>query len=319
MFPDRNMPSKSLSSGIHHQMWNRDLKLKMWLIAVTGIMAFALMLRHGMRFDFASSVHAAGTIGLLLPFALVFDSRRLDQFANLLTGFLCMVAFNFFLSVLTYAGTPLNAPLADEWFVRMDQAMGIDVAKIVTWSRSHPVLYRFFDMTYYSVLPSTLLALIVLGFDRDVTRLRDFVLHFMLGGFITTIIFFFLPAEAPEGHFNFQPTQAQQNFLNHFYALRSGEFRVISMNNLEGLITFPSFHTTWAVLVAYAFRHSRWLFPPMLFLNGAVVLATVILGWHYAADVIGGVLTAGVAVAIARITAGWRFNELLPPTSLQGA
>lgn len=290
-------------------MWNRDLKLKMSLIGFTAIAGIVLMALHGMRFEFQSASHAIGTIGLLLPFAVVFDRRKLNQFANLLTGFLCMVAFNFFLSILTYAGTPLNAPLADEWLANMDTMMGIHVPSVVAWSRSHPWIYRFFDQAYYSVLLSTLLALIVLGFDNDVRRLQDFVLHFILGGLITTVIFFLMPAEAPEGYFNFQPTIAQQRFLDHFYALRAGEFRVISMDNLEGLITFPSFHTTWAILVAYAFRPYRWLFAPMVLLNAAVVGATVILGWHYAIDAVGGILVAAAAIVLARWTANWRYVQ----------
>ena len=297
-------------------MWNRDLKFKIGLIVFTACSACALMLRHGMRFDFSSASSAVGTVALLLPFAIVFDGRKLDQFANLLTGFLCMVVFNFFLSVLTYAGTPLNAPLADEWLVRMDAAMGIHVPAIVDWSRSHPWIYQFFDTAYYSVLPSTLLALIVLGFDRDVTRLQDFVTHFILGGLITTLLFFLLPAEAPEGHFDFVPTAAQQRFLDHFYALRAGNFPLVSMNNLEGLITFPSFHTTWAVLVAWAFRHYRWLCLPMILLNAAVVGATVILGWHYAIDAVGGMLVAGAAIVLARITADWRYERSPAPAAV---
>ena len=93
----------------------------------------------------------------------------------------------------------------------------------------------------------------------------------------------------------------QQNFLQHFHALRAGEFPVVSMSNLEGLITFPSFHTTWALLVAYAFRHYRWFFLPMVLLNLAVVVATMTTGWHYAADVLGGILTAAVAIGIAKL------------------
>ena len=99
-------------------MWNRDLKLKLWLISITGCAAFVLLAKHGMRFDYFSASTAVGTVGLLLPFAVVFDGRKISAFANLLTGFLCMVVFNLFLAILTYAGTPFNAPLADPSILR---------------------------------------------------------------------------------------------------------------------------------------------------------------------------------------------------------
>jgi membrane-associated phospholipid phosphatase len=150
-----------------------------------------------------------------------------------------------------------------------------------------------------------LLALIVLGLDSNVWRLREFVLHFILAGLITTVCFFFLPAACPVGAYGYEATPMQQRFLDHFFALRAGEFPLVSMNNLEGLITFPSFHTTWALLVAYAFRHYRWLFAPMILLNAGVAISTVTTGFHYATDVIGGIVTAAVAVMICDRLAPW--------------
>lgn len=286
-------------------MWNRDLKLKLWLIALTGISAFMLLTVHGMRFDFRSAGKAVGTIGLLFPFAVVFSRRKIDAFANLLTGFLCMVAFNLFLTILTYAGTPIAMPLADELLMKTDAAMSFHLPSIVEWSQQNPQVQNILNLAYFSVLPSTLLALIVNGLARDTTRLQEFVLHFILGGLMTTLVFFLLPAEGPFAGYGYAPRPDQQRFLEHFHALRAGSFRIVSLFHLEGLITFPSFHTTWAVLVAWSFRHYRWLFVPMIILNVAVVVSTMTTGWHYASDVAGGLITAGLAVLISRTLSGW--------------
>lgn len=286
-------------------VWNRDLKFKLTLITITGSAAIVLLIRHNMWFDFRSAATACGTVGLLLPFAVVFNGRNLDAFCNLLTGFLCMVVFNLCLTVLTYAGTPLNAPLADDWLIHADESMGIHLPSIVLWTRSHPSAGWIFERAYFSVLPSTLLAIVVLGFDSDTRRLREFVLHFILGGLITTVLYFFYPAEGPCAAYGYQPPPDQQRFLDHFYSLRAGSFPLVSMSNLEGLITFPSFHTTWALLVAYAFRHYRWIFPPMLLLNLTVVASTVTTGRHYATDVIGGTATTIGAVFLSLLLSHW--------------
>lgn len=286
-------------------MWNRDIKLKLLLITLTAMSAFVLLTVHGMRFDFRSAAKAVGTVGLLLPFAVVFNRRGIDSFANLLTGFLCMVAFNLFLSILTYAGTPFARPLADNLLMSADAALGCHVPSMVQWTHEHPMLQKLLNMAYVSVLPSTLLALVVVGLDRDVTRMRRFVLHFILGGLITTVVFFLLPAEGPFAAYGYQPRPDQQRFLEHFHALRDGRFRVVSLFHLEGLITFPSFHTTWAVLLAWSFRHYRWLWLPMLVLNTAVVISTMTTGWHYASDVVGGILTAAAAVLITQGLSDW--------------
>ncbi|MCA9086720.1 MAG: phosphatase PAP2 family protein [Planctomycetaceae bacterium] len=291
-------------------MLNRDLKVKLWLIWLTACAAFALLIRHGMRFDFRSAGHAAGTVMMLAPFAVVFHHRNIRPFSNMLIGFLCMVVFNVFLTVLTYAGTPLNAPLADVWLMQADESIGIHLPTIVAWCESHPWLHSTLVRVYYTVLPSTILAIIVLGFDNDVRHLREFVMHYILGGLITTVIYFFVPAEAPFGAYGYPARPDQLRFLEHLHALRAGEFRIVSLNNLEGLITFPSFHTTWAALVAYAFRHNRWLFVPMLLLNGGVIASTVMTGWHYGVDVIGGLLVALLAVFLTRLPGDWLHDDM---------
>ncbi len=278
---------------------SRHSTVKVWLILFTATAGLALLIRHGMQLDLRSCGAAVGTVVLLLPFAIAFENRGIPQFANLLTGFLFMVVFNLCLAILTYAGTPLGAPLVDNQLMQLDAAMGIHLPTIVEFSRRHPNMQTCLSMSYASVLPSTLLAIIVLGCDRDVRRLQTFVMTFMVAGLMTTAAFFLMPAEGPFAAYGYEMRADQQRFLDHFVSLRAGQFRVVSMDNLEGLITFPSFHTTWALLLAYAFRPYRRLFAPMLLLNVAVVASTMTTGWHYGSDVAGGILTAVVAVAVA--------------------
>ena len=65
----------------------------------------------------------------------------------------------------------------------------------------------------------------------------------------------------PLAHFPLMATNRRRiKFgLIHFDALRSGERMLITWRDAEGLITFPSFHTTWAILMTIAFRRNRWL------------------------------------------------------------
>jgi len=272
------------------------LQMNLLLISWTGVAAFALLVYHGMQFEFASASAAVGTTILLVPFAVAFQRRGIRPFVNLLTGFLCMVAFTTFLSILTYAGTPLNAPLADDWLKTSDAMLGIHLPLVVEWMSHHPSLKMLFDLAYPSVMFSTLLALVVLGLNEDEWRLQAFVLQFMIAGLITTAFYFAFPAVAPVGSFDYPITPQQEGFLEHFQALRSGELRVVTLRRVEGLVTFPSFHTCWALLLAWGFRHNRWLRFPMLVLNLAVAASTVTTGWHYATDVLGGIGVAAVSV-----------------------
>jgi len=287
---------KMADRATHRRTICSVLQLNLLLISWTGVAAFALLVYHGMRFDFLSASAAVGTTILLAPFAVAFQRRGIRPFVNLLTGFLCMVAFTTVLSILTYAGTPLNAPLADGLLMSCDAKLGIHLPSIVEWMSEHPSLKTAFDLAYPSVMLSTLLALVVLGLDEDEWKLQSFVLQFMIAGLCTTAFYFLLPAVAPVGSFDYPIRPEQERFLEHFHALRNGQLRVVSLSRVEGLITFPSFHTCWALLLAWGFRGNRWLRLPMLVLNLAVVVSTVTTGWHYGSDVLGGIAVAGCAV-----------------------
>ena len=66
---------------------------------------------------------------------------------------------------------------------------------------------------------------------------------------------------------------------------------------IEGLITFPSFHTALAVVTAWAFWGTRYIAGPTLVLNLTVIASTVPVGGHYFVDVFAGAAIAGARIA----------------------
>ena len=45
--------------------------------------------------------------------------------------------------------------------------------------------------------------------------------------------------------------------IEHFEGLRNGSFRSIQLDQMQGLVTFPSFHTCFAITLAWCFRDFR--------------------------------------------------------------
>ena len=87
----------------------------------------------------------------------------------------------------------------------------------------------------------------------------------------------------------------------------------LSLNEAEGLITFPSFHTTWAILLALACAHRRVLFGFSALLNGLVVLATMTTGWHYLSDVLAGIVLAFVVAVVCGRIGRWIYPQEKTP------
>ncbi|WP_224788929.1 phosphatase PAP2 family protein [Pandoraea terrae] len=101
--------------------------------------------------------------------------------------------------------------------------------------------------------------------------------------------------------------------VSHFYALRSGTVSVL--DPLQGLMSFPSFHTITAVLCAYAVRSVQPVFPLAVVLNVVMVCSTPTQGGHYLSDVLAGLAVAVVAILAVRICMS-RGAEWYPVNSL---
>src|SRR5262249_39080816 len=82
-------------------------------------------------------------------------------------------------------------------------------------------------------------------------------------------------------------------------ALRAGTMRSISLNHLEGLVSFPSFHTAPALILMWTLSSVRYVGWAGAALNLALIAATPTVGAHYFMDIVGGVVVALAAIAAA--------------------
>jgi membrane-associated phospholipid phosphatase len=172
-------------------------------------------------------------------------------------------------------------------------------------------------LAYNTVLPQTALVIAVLGFTNQRQELRGFVRQFMFSSLLVLATFAIWPAAGPFVAYGYEPAADQARYLAHFDALRSGSRTLITWRDAEGLITFPSFHTTWALLLAYAVRRNRWLFAPSALLNIAVIVSTMTTGWHYFADVFAGASVAVMAIAVSHaLERAFARQQASPLTSL---
>jgi len=110
------------------------------------------------------------------------------------------------------------------------------------------------------LLPQFALVPMVLMIANQLPRLRRWMLAFGLALIVTSVISVFAPAVAAFVYLDLTP-QVYANISSTVYThvptlegLRAGTFRSIPLDNLEGLITFPSFHTAGALMFIWALR-----------------------------------------------------------------
>lgn len=271
---------------------SRDSRIKWTLIGLTVCAAGALIHSEGLQFPARDAVSPLAIALLLGAFGYYYHRRHEESFVACLNALLHVTLYTAAYSVLMYAAATLNRPLVDDWLMGSDALVRVHVPDIMAWADAHPRCEALLQVAYNSLLWQTPLVIVVLGFTGDRKSLEQFVLQFMLGTWICAVVFCLWPAAGPFTGYAFAPNETQARYLQHLHELRDGVRTVVTWRGAEGLITFPSFHTTWALLLAWSVRRHPVVLVVSAVLNGAVIAATMTTGWHYFTDVIGGVVLA---------------------------
>jgi len=226
-------------------------------------------------------------------------SRRDWVIAESIAALILLVSGSLILGAGQYVVALWHRPLVDSSLAAADAALGVSVPALVAWMRPHSWLTAGARLAYFSLLPQFILALVGTGVVlRDRTRLWEFLFHFHVCALVTLICSGLFPAACAFTYYGVESLLDQTRFINHFSALRAGTLRVLDFSNIEGLISFPSFHVAGALMVTWAFRGYRAWVWPLVVLNAALIAATVLLGAHYAIDLFAtvGVFAGSVAV-----------------------
>jgi membrane-associated phospholipid phosphatase len=194
-------------------------------------------------------------------------------------------------------------PYRDAALYAIDQALGLDRRAYLDFVNSRPLLVTIAEYSYLSLLPQFALVPMVLMVANQLPHLRQWMLAFALALIATSAISIFTPAMGafvylltPEVYANIASTVYSP--VPTLEALRSGTLHSIHLDNLEGLIAFPSFHTAAALMFIWALRTVPYVRWPAIALNVALIAATPIGGAHYFIDLVAGAAVAFAALGV---------------------
>lgn len=213
------------------------------------------------------------------------------------------------LSILSMAGALASYVVAqhtsgyvDEYLAHVDQMMGFDWVALYNFVTSNAGVQYVSQLSYKSIFLTPTLVLLALGAAGMSEHGRKFLFAYAIALIVTVLLFYFFPARAAVAHHlgdaaPYVPGSGALH-LPVFEALRSGAIEPVDPNGLAGMITFPSFHASAAILFIWAAWPLKMLRWPILLINIAMLMATPIEGAHYLIDVIGGVVVAGLSIAV---------------------
>jgi membrane-associated phospholipid phosphatase len=184
---------------------------------------------------------------------------------------------------------------------------------------SDTTIFRFLESAYHIVFAELfLVVLVLLWHRRDVS---GFLRAVFLAYFAGLVVFALYPAVGPCIHYpeTFRPefhSTATHYLMRKMTAEWSAATAKMPVNGLAYFVAVPSLHAALATLCQCFLRRTGVVFWTFLPVNVAVVLSTVLLGYHYIVDVPLGVLL-GLAAAWNIATQPW--ISLAAPAALRRA
>lgn len=162
-------------------------------------------------------------------------------------------------------------------------------------------------LIYSTLLWQPFLLVAILAALGRVALIWRFLHAWTLALIACVAIFALVPAETAYVHYGFLPGDLPHLTVNAGWwpaeileKVRSGQLRELGAAQISGLITFPSFHTAAAVLLAWGFRRVPVVGPLFVLLNIAMIFTVPLIGSHYFVDVLGGIAVALLAIAGSR-------------------
>lgn len=194
-----------------------------------------------------------------------------------------------------YVALAIGRPFIDEMLVRADAAIGIDVSAVLAWVRQHPRLLATIQWAYATLPLQILLAAPILRILRDRDALWEFVFHYHFCLIVALVASALWPVAGPYQWFGYSTPLDLSRVITQVNGFHDGTLTVVQWSELDGLISNPSFHTATGLYATWVLRRRRWLMAPMLAINCLLILATVLMGIHYAMDTIAGGLVCALS------------------------
>lgn len=178
--------------------------------------------------------------------------------------------------------TPIDPSL-----ITFERYFGLDNGKLLNWLNNYPTFRKLLILSYASLSKQLLLIPLFLIIKNDTKALYNYFFLNVLAVLIGFSIYYFWPSIAPASFID-NPlfVQSQLDTGLKFYQIH---YHMVPTTTDGGLIAFPSFHLIWAWIALYVVRQYPLFWWPMLLLNSLLALSCVLLGWHYATDIIGSI------------------------------
>ena len=249
--------------------------------------------------------------GIWVVFTAYLHFRPNPRLSEMLNYVVLWLLFSTAAAVSTYLAATLALPLQDTFYAAVDHALRFNLAGFTRVLLAYPLVFAFLKVDYHSLVLQISATVLWLAHTRTKGRNAEFLCCAIISLLITCLLAALLPAVGSPMAEN-PSLRSTPDWVPEILALRSGLIVTRAMEDLQGIVCFPSYHTVLAMLITRAHRGlaSFW---PVAIVNGLMLLAILPVGNHYVADLLGG---GGVAIlsilVVRRIAATGERSGLQP-------
>ena len=221
----------------------------------------------------------------------------------LVAGFLLVSAYNVII-VSVHFGFAYDAAFnaMDRWILH-----GWSVSDLSHWAvRTFPLpFFQFLEFIYFGMFPQIGAAIILVTLYDGKNQGLQFVGTIFTAYYLTLGLFYLWPSHGPyylcPGHFSrFPDTLVIYSIQNILIkdALALWNHVPIQRISTDYFIAFPCMHIAQPVIVAWFLRRWKRMLIVLCAYDALLIVSILLLEWHYLVDIIGGILVAGIAIAI---------------------
>lgn len=197
---------------------------------------------------------------------------------------------------LQYPALATGRPMIDAALLRADAAIGISVPALTVWTATHPTIVAWLQSAYSTLALQLVVALAILASRRDRDTLWEFVTHYHVCLLVAVAVCALWPSTEPWVSAHLPDFADQTRAATQIAGFHDGTLRIVDVSQPEGLVAMPSFHVAAAWMATWAVRRCRPALVAFIALNVLLSASTVLLGIHYAVDVVAGVALLAVSV-----------------------
>ena len=305
-------------------MWTTQERLRFHILSGMAVAVAGLYAVGSMRMRWGDLVMPLACAGVVLAGAIYF--RRQQRRARLAATLIAVAQITFFAllaAILNYLLLS-DRPLIDAELAQLDAALGVHWPSLFAALKCGP-LGPLLTAAYESNGIQLAGAILLLGFTGRTLELDRFLLAFFIATLAALAFWAVLPSLGAAPHFlstgaltDWSGATVSPAVARAWLDLKSGALTEMELENLKGLIAFPSLHTVMALLVVYAVRDIRPLLWPALAWNALMLLSIPVDGGHHVVDVPAGVLLTVASVLAARRIAAFAEKRVSPSPRLRG-